>query len=147
MSNRASNPGSPLGRLIRERQSVWLDYIRRTMLKNGEMKALIEARGVRGVTSNPTIFEQAIGKSDPWFTGLLAVCALAAIQAMVAFYASTAGTILARDVYRRYLNPEAGDRELKTKLSSGLAGPSHGDAFRRALCGETAGRFDLLGIA
>ena len=33
--------------------------------------------------------------------------------AMVAFYASTAGTILSRDVYRRYLDPQAGDRELK----------------------------------
>jgi Na+/proline symporter len=55
----------------------------------------------------------AIGRNDPWFTGLLAVCALAAVQAMVAFYASTAGTILSRDVYKRYLNPEAGDRELK----------------------------------
>jgi SSS family solute:Na+ symporter len=65
---------------------------------------------------------QAIGKSDPWFTGLLAVCALAAIQAMVAFYASTAGTILSRDVYKRYLNPEAGDRELKLygRVSVGL---------------------------
>ena len=63
---RASNPGSPLGRLIRERQSIWLDFIHRTMLRNGELKALIEARGVRGVTSNPTIFEQAIGKGDAY---------------------------------------------------------------------------------
>lgn len=65
---------------------------------------------------------QAIGKNDPWFTGLLAVCALAAIQAMVAFYASTAGTILSRDVYKRYLNPAAGDRELKLygRISVGL---------------------------
>ena len=73
MSNRASNPGSPLGRLIRERQSVWLDYIHRTMLRNGEMKALIEARGVRGVTSNPTIFEQAIGKSDVYDDAIAAL--------------------------------------------------------------------------
>ena len=56
---------------------------------------------------------KAIGARDPWFTGLLAVCALAAIQAMVAFYAATCGTILSRDFYKRYLNPAAGDRELK----------------------------------
>ena len=72
-STRASNPGSPLGRLIRERQSVWLDYMHRTMLKSGELKALIEARGVRGATSNPTIFEQAIGKSDAYDDAIAAL--------------------------------------------------------------------------
>jgi transaldolase len=70
---RASDPGSPLGRLIRERQSTWLDYIHRTMLRSGELKALIEGRGVRGVTSNPTIFEQAIGKSDAYDGAILAL--------------------------------------------------------------------------
>ena len=71
-SDRASNPASALGKLSLERQSVWLDYIHRTMLRNGELKALIEARGVRGVTSNPTIFEQAIGKSDAYDDGIAA---------------------------------------------------------------------------
>ena len=66
MALRASHPDSPLGRLSRERQSIWLDYMHRTMLQNGELKSLIEARGVRGATSNPTIFEQAIGKSDAY---------------------------------------------------------------------------------
>ena len=72
-NTRASNPASPLGLLSRERQSVWLDYIHRTMLKNGELKSLIEARGVRGVTSNPTIFEQAIGKGDAYDDGIAAL--------------------------------------------------------------------------
>ncbi len=45
-------------------QSVWLDYIRRFTISSGELSELIEA-GVRGVTSNPTIFEKAIaGSSD-----------------------------------------------------------------------------------
>ena len=66
MALRASNPQSPLALLAQERQSIWLDYMHRTMLKNGELKTLIEARGVRGATSNPTIFEAAIGKSDAY---------------------------------------------------------------------------------
>jgi transaldolase len=74
-AQRASNPGSPLGRLGRERQSVWLDYMHRTMLRNGELKVLIEARGVRGATSNPTIFEQAIGKSDAYDEAIVALSA------------------------------------------------------------------------
>ncbi len=63
---RASNPNSPIGQLMRLGQSLWLDYIHRTMLASGELKGLIEARGIRGVTSNPSIFEQAIGKSGAY---------------------------------------------------------------------------------
>lgn len=43
-------------------QSVWVDYIRRDFLAGGELAALVE-QGVRGVTSNPTIFEKAIAGS------------------------------------------------------------------------------------
>jgi Na+/proline symporter len=43
----------------------------------------------------------------PWLIGLLAVCALAAMQSTGAAYMSTAGGILTRDLYKRYLNPEA----------------------------------------
>jgi transaldolase len=66
MPYRPSHPDSSLGNLMHLGQSIWLDYIHRTMLSSGELKTLIEARGVRGVTSNPTIFEQAIGKSDAY---------------------------------------------------------------------------------
>ena len=45
-------------------QSIWLDYIRRDFVSNGQLARLIEAGEVRGVTSNPTIFEEAIAKSD-----------------------------------------------------------------------------------
>ena len=46
-------------------QSVWLDYIRRSLLTSGELTHLIEADGLRGVTSNPAIFEKAItGSTD-----------------------------------------------------------------------------------
>jgi transaldolase/glucose-6-phosphate isomerase len=41
-------------------QSVWLDYIRRDLMKSGELQRLITEDGLRGMTSNPTIFEKAI---------------------------------------------------------------------------------------
>lgn len=44
-------------------QSPWMDYIRRDILENGELQSWIQS-GVRGVTSNPTILENAIAKSD-----------------------------------------------------------------------------------
>ncbi len=52
-------------------QSIWLDYIRRQMLENGELKRWIEEDGIRGVTSNPSIFEKAIQGNDD-YDGILA---------------------------------------------------------------------------
>ena len=46
-------------------QSIWLDYIDRRMINSGELKRLIEEDGLRGVTSNPSIFDEAIeGNQD-----------------------------------------------------------------------------------
>ncbi len=56
-------------------QSVWLDYIHRHLITSGELPRLIEEDGVRGVTSNPTIFEKAIAGSpgyDEAVRGVLA---------------------------------------------------------------------------
>jgi transaldolase / glucose-6-phosphate isomerase len=61
---------NPLKALIRFGQSVWLDYIRRDLLTGGELARLIAEDGLRGMTSNPAIFEKAItGSSD--YTRLL----------------------------------------------------------------------------
>lgn len=56
---------SKLHELANIGQSIWLDYIRRQILDSGELNSL-HAAGVRGVTSNPSIFEQAIAKSDDY---------------------------------------------------------------------------------
>ncbi len=45
-------------------QAIWLDYIRRDILENGQLARLISEDGLTGVTSNPAIFEKAIGDSD-----------------------------------------------------------------------------------
>ncbi|RDC62838.1 transaldolase [Adhaeribacter pallidiroseus] len=50
-------------------QSIWLDYIRRNFIASGELKKLIDEDDLRGVTSNPAIFEEAIARSnDYWDT-------------------------------------------------------------------------------
>jgi transaldolase len=56
---------NPIQKLHKLGQSIWLDYIERGMVQSGELKRLVEL-GVRGVTSNPTIFQQAITKSDAY---------------------------------------------------------------------------------
>jgi len=55
---------SKLHELLKLGQSVWYDYIRRSFILSGELQALVD-HGVRGVTSNPTIFHKAIvGSAD-----------------------------------------------------------------------------------
>ena len=54
---------NPLKGLLDYGQSVWLDYIRRSLITSGELKRLIQGDGLRGVTSNPAIFEKAIAGS------------------------------------------------------------------------------------
>jgi transaldolase len=51
---------NPLLKLENLGQSIWMDFIRRGMISSGELKQLIEEDGLRGVTSNPSIFEKAI---------------------------------------------------------------------------------------
>lgn len=65
---------------------------------------------------------KSISAAAPWFGAILAVCALAAIQVMAAFYICAGGTTLARDVYRRFLRPDADDRlqKLYGRIGVGL---------------------------
>ncbi len=55
---------SRLMRLEAFGQAIWLDYIRRDILADGTLERMIEQDGVSGLTSNPAIFQKAIGESD-----------------------------------------------------------------------------------
>jgi transaldolase len=58
-----NNPLKQLGTLG---QSIWLDYIRRDLMASGRLRRLIEEDGLRGMTSNPSIFEKAIVDSHDY---------------------------------------------------------------------------------
>jgi len=55
---------NPLKELLNYGQSMWLDYIRRDLFTTGKLKQMIADDGLRGMTSNPAIFEKAIGESS-----------------------------------------------------------------------------------
>ena len=57
---------NPLKQLEACGQSVWLDYLKRSLIDTGELATLIERDGLKGITSNPSIFEKAIGESDEY---------------------------------------------------------------------------------
>src|SRR5688572_28592952 len=52
-------------------QSLWYDNIQRKLLINGELKAMIDRGDIRGVTSNPTIFQNAIAKTNDYDAALI----------------------------------------------------------------------------
>jgi transaldolase len=57
--------GTPLKQLEEHGQSVWIDYLSRSMLRDGELEQLVRD-GIEGVTSNPTIFQSAIADGDAY---------------------------------------------------------------------------------
>ena len=57
---------NPVKALENHGQAVWLDFLARGFVAKGDLKQLIDTDGVKGVTSNPAIFEKAIGSSDEY---------------------------------------------------------------------------------
>jgi transaldolase/glucose-6-phosphate isomerase len=57
---------NPVKELEKHGQAVWLDFLARGFIARGDLKRLIDTDGVKGVTSNPAIFEKAIGSSDEY---------------------------------------------------------------------------------
>ena len=71
---------NPLRELSEFGQSVWLDYIRRRLITSGELQRLVAEDGLKGVTSNPSIFEKAIvGSTD--YQDVIASAAAASLDA------------------------------------------------------------------
>jgi transaldolase / glucose-6-phosphate isomerase len=66
MNTRTTGVVNPVAVLRHHGQSVWLDFIRRSHVHGGELRRLVEEDGLGGVTSNPAIFEKAIGGSDDY---------------------------------------------------------------------------------
>jgi transaldolase/glucose-6-phosphate isomerase len=55
---------NPVKTLENHGQAIWLDFLARGFVAKGDLKALIDTDGVKCVTSNPSMFEKAIGSSD-----------------------------------------------------------------------------------
>ncbi len=62
---------NPIQKLHSLKQSLWYDNIQRKLLENGELKSMIEHGDIRGVTSNPTIFQNAIAKTNDYDSALI----------------------------------------------------------------------------
>jgi len=95
---------NPLKQLEACGQAPWLDYLTRSLIEKGELRTLIERDGLKGVTSNPSIFEKAIGESDEYAAALKEFQAqsdhgIAAIYEHLAIADIQAGADMLRPVY------------------------------------------------
>ena len=120
---------NPLKELLAQGQSVWLDYIRRNLFHTGEFKRLVEEDGIRGVTSNPTIFEKAIAGSTDYDDALRALLTKDPKTAVGKLYESLAidDIRMAADVLRTVYDDTGGaDGYVSFEVSPHLAHDTEG---------------------
>ena len=87
--------------LIQHGQSVWLDYIRRGLLRSGEVDRMVADGWITGMTSNPTIFDKAISESGDYEEALQSIIRMGEADPYDAFVALAAEDIqLAADALR-----------------------------------------------
>ena len=103
-------------------QSIWTDFIRRSSIESGELKRWIEQDGVSGVTSNPTIFEKAIGGSHDYDDAIRALAlqgkSIEAMYEMITVEDIRGAADLFKPVYER---TGGGDGYVSIEVSPGLA--------------------------
>src|SRR3712207_4921464 len=66
---------SPLRQLEAFGQSPWLDFIRRGFIADGSLQRMVDADGLKGITSNPSIFQKAMGEGTDYDEGFRALAA------------------------------------------------------------------------
>lgn len=103
-------------------QSVWYDNIQRGLLTNGELAEMIARGEIRGVTSNPTIFMNAITKSQDYDESLLPLLSGAHSDEEVFFHLAVEDIQAAADLFRAlYEETNGGDGYVSLEVSPALA--------------------------
>jgi len=132
--------GSRMPALLALGQSIWLDYLRRGMLRSGELAGLI-ARGLRGMTSNPTIFEQAIGGSTDYDDAFARVAGSSRPDADIFESIAVEDVRAAADLFRPlYDRSNGADGFVSLEVSPGLARDTAGTVAEAERLWQAVGR-------
>ncbi len=118
---------NPLLRLEALGQSVWMDFLRRGTISSGELQRLIDEDGLSGVTSNPSIFEKAIGGSHDYDDAIRALALEG--RTVEEIYRSTVVEDIQRaaDLFRpTYERTDGGDGFVSLEVSPHLASDTDG---------------------
>jgi transaldolase / glucose-6-phosphate isomerase len=119
---------SPVAALRDYGQSVWLDYIRRSLIAGGELRRMVDEDGLGGVTSNPAIFEKAIAGSSDYAGAINEISVEPGMPAKAVFEVLAVRDIQdAADVLRGvYDRTQARDGYVSLEVSPDLASDTEG---------------------
>jgi transaldolase / glucose-6-phosphate isomerase len=142
----ASAVMNPLKELNKYGQSVWLDYIRRSLITSGELQRLIDEDGLMGVTSNPSIFEKAITGSADYSDFLEKLQKSKDLDAMAIYERLAVRDIQdAADVMKQvYTRTAFRDGYVSLEVSPFLARDTQGTIDEARRLWKTVGRENLL---
>lgn len=126
-------------------QSIWYDNIQRKLLENGELAAMIERGDIRGVTSNPSIFQNAIAKSNDYDAALIPM-AKAGEDAEAIFWELAIKDIQdACDIFTAlYEESDGGDGYVSLEVSPYLANETDGTVTQAGELWERVNRPNLM---
>lgn len=136
---------NPLVRLGELGQSPWLDFITRDLLDSGELRRLIAEDGLRGMTTNPTIFEKAVAGSDLYDEDIRQLAAQGMEPDRIFETLAIADVQRACDVFRPLYDSSAGrDGFVSIEVSPTLAYDSDGTVGAAQRLWRAVGRPNLL---
>jgi transaldolase/transaldolase/glucose-6-phosphate isomerase len=90
------------------KQSIWLDFIDRQIMRSGKLQKMIDEDGIRGVTSNPAIFEQAISSSSDYDTDIIELAETDLNPETIFFSLAISDIQHAADLFAPVFNEEVG---------------------------------------
>ncbi|MGH7559586.1 MAG: transaldolase [Gemmatimonadales bacterium] len=126
-------PENPLVALGRLGQSIWLDFITRRLVASGRLAGLIEGDGLRGMTSNPTIFEKAISGSEDYDEDIRRLAADGATPARIFEKLAVTDVRSACDLFRPLYDATGGaDGLVSLEVNPELAHDTEGTAAEAA---------------
>ncbi|MCY4486659.1 MAG: transaldolase [Deltaproteobacteria bacterium] len=137
---------NPLKDLNEHGQSVWLDFIQRKLLTGGELRRLVDEDGLKGVTSNPAIFEKAIADSDDYDDLIARLGADGAAESKAVYEAIATRDIQeAADVLRTvYDETDGRDGYVSLEVSPYLAHDTEGTVAEARRLWSTVARDNLM---
>src|SRR5215510_13377713 len=136
---------NPLKALQDYGQSVWLDYIRRSLITSGDLQRMLNEDGLRGVTSNPAIFEKAIAGSTDYEQTLTALASrnvdAKALYEQLAIRDIQDAADLLRSVYEQ---TKRRDGYVSLEVSPTLAHDTHGTLEEARRLWKAVGRDNVM---
>jgi transaldolase / glucose-6-phosphate isomerase len=138
--------GNPLQRLHQEGQAVWLDFVDRGFLQEGGLRGLIAQDGATGVTSNPSIFEKAMGHGDAYDAGFKAFYAGGGGSVLDAYESQAIADIkaAAADLRLVYDATKGADGYVSLEVSPDLAGDTQGTIAQAHRLWDAVGEPNLM---